>query len=208
VGGVYAGTSTACFSCHQDDYAAATNPNHAAGRFPTTCQSCHTIAGWRPATFNHDQSRFPLTGAHTSVDCARCHAGGRYTGTPTDCYSCHQTDYARTSNPNHQAAGFPVQCQNCHTTTAWRPASFDHDGRYFPIYSGTHRGKWSSCGDCHVNPANYKAFECIRCHEHSNRGEVDRDHREVRGYVYASSACYQCHRDGVAGDAAGFGRLP
>ncbi len=208
VGGVYAGTSTACFSCHQDDYAAATNPNHAAGRFPTTCQSCHTIAGWRPATFNHDQSRFPLTGAHTSVDCARCHAGGRYTGTPTDCYSCHQADYARTSNPNHQAAGFPVQCQNCHTTTAWRPASFDHDGRYFPIYSGTHRGKWSSCGDCHVNPANYRAFECILCHEHSNRGEVDRDHREVRGYVYASSACYQCHRDGVADDGHGFGRLP
>jgi hypothetical protein len=198
VGGVYAGTSTACASCHMKDYQAAANPNHVAGRFPTTCESCHTIAAWRPATFNHDQSRFPLTGAHASVECARCHVGGRYTGTPTDCYSCHRADYARTSNPNHQAAGFPTQCESCHTTSAWRPASFDHDRRYFPIYSGTHRGRWTSCGDCHVNPGNYKAFECILCHAHSNKAEVDRDHREERGYVYASSACYQCHPNGRA----------
>jgi hypothetical protein len=202
-GGVYAGTSPACASCHQKDYAATTNPSHAAGGFPTSCESCHDINAWRPAAFDHGRGRFPLTGAHTRVDCARCHVGGRYTGTPTDCNSCHQSDYAATTNPNHRAAGFPVQCETCHTTTAWRPASFDHDGRYFPIYSGAHRGEWTSCSECHVSSGNYRAFECILCHEHSNKAEVDKDHDDERGYVYASSACYQCHRDGRADDFVG-----
>jgi hypothetical protein len=131
--------------------------------------------------------------------------GGRYTGTPTDCYACHQANYAGTTNPNHQAAGFPTQCLNCHTTAAWKPASFDHDARYFPIYSGKHRGRWTSCSECHVNSGNYKAFECILCHQHSNKTKVDSGHKDERGYVYASSACYQCHRNGSAGDV-GFSR--
>jgi Zn finger protein HypA/HybF involved in hydrogenase expression len=206
--GSYAGTSSACASCHQADYARTTNPNHSAGRFPTTCENCHTTTAWRPATFDHDQSRFPLTGAHTRVDCARCHTGGRYQGTPTDCYSCHQASYAGTSNPNHAASGFPTDCASCHSTSAWRPASFDHDGRYFPIYSGSHRGRWSSCSDCHVSAGNYRAFECIVCHAHSNKAQVDRDHGGVNGYRYASSACYQCHRNGRADSTGDVRRLP
>jgi hypothetical protein len=208
VGGVYQGTSSACYSCHQGTYAAAANPNHVAGRFPTTCESCHTTSGWRPAKFDHAATRFPLTGAHARVDCARCHAGGQYTGTPSDCYACHRDDYDRTGNPNHRSAGFPTQCQGCHNTSAWRPASFDHDGRYFPIYSGTHRGRWTGCGDCHVNPGNYRAFECILCHAHSNKAKVDSDHKDEKGYSYNSSACYQCHRTGRADAAGGFRRLP
>ena len=102
-----------------------------------------------------------------------------------------------TTNPNHQAAGFPITCESCHTTSAWRPANWDHDGRYFPIYSGKHRGKWSSCTDCHVTAGNYRAFECILCHEHSNRTEVDNKHRGEAGYAYQSAACYRCHPRGT-----------
>jgi hypothetical protein len=200
VGGRYQGTPRDCASCHLQDYNRTTNPNHQASGFPTSCQSCHTTSAWRPATFDHDATRFPLTGAHARVDCAQCHVGGRYSGTPTACVSCHQQNYDQTTNPNHRAAGFPTQCQNCHSTDAWRPASFDHDGQYFPIYSGRHRGAWSSCSDCHVNPGNYAAFECILCHAHSNKSQVDRDHREVGGYSYQSAACYRCHRDGRADD--------
>lgn len=208
VSGRYTGLSAACVSCHRQDYNRTTSPNHAAGGFPTTCESCHSINGWRPASFDHSRTGFPLTGAHARVECAQCHVGGRYAGTPTDCYACHQVDYAGTTNPAHAAAGFPTQCQTCHTTAAWRPASFDHDGQFFPIYSGTHRGRWSSCSDCHVNPGNYAVFECILCHAHSDKAQVDRHHREVRGYVYQSAACYRCHRSGVGDDAGGFRRLP
>jgi Zn finger protein HypA/HybF involved in hydrogenase expression len=196
-GGRYAGTPMDCNSCHQPDYARTTNPNHQAGGFSTRCQDCHNTGAWRPANFDHAKTRFPLTGAHQRTECARCHVGGRYTGTPTDCNSCHNAAYLGTTNPNHQASSFPITCQSCHTTSAWRPASFDHDGRYFPIYSGKHRGKWSSCSDCHVSAGNYRAFECIRCHEHSNRTEVDDKHRGVSGYAYQSAACYRCHPRGT-----------
>jgi len=206
-GGRYAGTPTDCYACHQSDYNGTSDPNHRASGFPTQCESCHNTGAWRPANFDHSQTRFRLTGAHTRVDCLRCHQGGRYAGTPTDCVACHQAEYAGTTNPNHQSAGFPTQCQACHTTAAWRPASFDHDGRYFPIYSGRHRGEWSSCADCHVSPGNYKAFECIRCHAHSNKAEVDKDHDEESGYVYQSAACYRCHRSGRADARSGPFRL-
>jgi hypothetical protein len=207
-GGRYTGTPTDCYSCHQANYAGTTNPNHQASAFPTQCQTCHSTSAWRPATVDHSKTRFPLTGAHTRVDCARCHVNGRYTGTPTDCNSCHQADYAATTNPNHRSSGFPVTCRDCHSTNAWRPATFDHDGRYFPIYSGAHRGKWSSCSECHVSSGNYKVFECILCHQHSNKAKVDSDHKGEKGYVYASSACYQCHRNGRADLAGGLRRQP
>ncbi len=59
-----------------------------------------------------------------------------------------------------------------------------------------------------MNPGNYRVFECIFCHEHSNKTRVDNDHDEVSGYSYQSSECYRCHRNGVAGDSrSGFRRL-
>jgi nitrate/TMAO reductase-like tetraheme cytochrome c subunit len=197
-GGKYAGTPKDCYSCHQADQARAQNPSHAT--FPRECQACHNTGAWRPANFDHNRSGFPLTGAHRGASCAACHANGRYAGTPKECNACHADDYSRTANPNHASAGFPRTCQDCHQTSAWRPASFNHDGAFFPIYSGKHRGKWSSCSDCHVNPGNYKAFECIRCHEHSNKREVDDKHRGVSGYSYTSAACFRCHPQGRAED--------
>jgi hypothetical protein len=197
VNGRFSGTPTDCLSCHQKDYAGASNPSHAG--FPTTCQTCHNTSAWRPASFDHNRTRFPLTGAHRSVDCARCHPGGRYSGTSTACVACHQANYDGTTNPNHRAANFPTQCETCHSTSAWRPATFDHDGSFFPIYSGSHRGRWSSCADCHVNPSNYGVFECVLCHAH-DRSSTDRHHREVRGYQYSSAACYRCHPRGRGGD--------
>ncbi|MGE0455545.1 MAG: cytochrome c3 family protein [Vicinamibacteria bacterium] len=197
-GGRYQGTPTDCVSCHRANYDRAANPSHSG--FPTTCAGCHSTSGWRPASFDHDKTRFPLSGGHRGVDCARCHPGGRYQGTSTDCVSCHRADYDRTSNPNHASSGFPTSCTSCHSTSGWRPASFNHDGPYFPIYSGKHRGAWSTCADCHVSSGNYRQFECILCHKHSNRAEVDSKHKKVSGYAYNSAACYRCHPRGTEDD--------
>ena len=89
-GGNFSGLSSDCYSCHRQTYEATQNPNHIAAGLQTTCNDCHNINSWAPASFNHDITQFPLTGAHQTVDCAQCHANG-YTGTPTDCYACHQT---------------------------------------------------------------------------------------------------------------------
>ena len=188
VGGVYAGLSTACVSCHLKDYNGTTNPNHAASGIPQTCEVCHTTTAWSPATFDHSQTPFPLTGAHVTVPCASCHVGGKYAGTPTDCYSCHKPDYLGTTNPNHAAAGFPTTCLTCHTTTAWTGATFNHT--WFPV---PHRTA-TLCVDCHTNPSNYAVFVCTNCH---TQATTDPHHTGVAGYVWNSTNCYSCHPTGT-----------
>jgi glutamate mutase epsilon subunit len=190
---VYAGLSTACVSCHLANYNNTTNPNHAAAGFPQDCSICHTTSGWAGATFNHSQTPFPLTGAHLNVQCVNCHVGGQYSGTPTDCYSCHQKEYTSTTNPNHTAAGFPHDCSVCHTTTTWTGATFNHTR--FPIYSGSHQGRWTTCGDCHTNSSNYSVFSCLNCHAH-DKTQMDQHHAGIRDYVYNSANCYACHPTG------------
>ena len=194
--GVYAGLPTTCVSCHLSDYNGATSPNHKASGFPTTCDVCHSTTAWSPASFDHSKTSFPLTGAHVNLTCDTCHKGS-YTGNlPSDCYGCHKSDYTGTTNPNHAAAMFPTTCNTCHTTVTWLGAVFNHT--WFPIYSGSHAGRWTSCGDCHTNSANYAAFSCITCHTHS-QANTSPEHSDVRGYSYGPTTCYTCHPSGNGG---------
>jgi hypothetical protein len=189
----YTNTPSDCIACHQADYDGTSDPNHAAAQFPIDCRVCHNTTTWDDADFDHNATAFPLTGAHAPLDCTQCHSAG-YTNTPSDCIACHQADYDGTNDPDHAAAGFPNTCASCHSTSAWEPANWDHDV-LFPIYSGKHRGEWNTCADCHVAPANYAVFECIFCHEH-NQDDMDREHRDERGYLYESTACLNCHPRG------------
>ena len=188
--GNYRDANPECYSCHQQDYLATTNPNHSASQFSTDCKICHSLdPGWKPATFDH--SNFPLTLGHASVACATCHIGGNYSNTSSECSSCHLTDYNNTSNPVHKTLNFSLVCTECHTTNpGWKPARYtQHDAQFFPIYSGTHRGRWTVCSDCHTNPASYLEFNCIRCHTNAHPGSN-----------YSNAQCYQCHPTGVSGD--------
>ena len=45
----FAGTPTACVSCHLTDFNKAANPNHAAAGFPQDCTLCHTTTQWAGA---------------------------------------------------------------------------------------------------------------------------------------------------------------
>jgi hypothetical protein len=187
--GNYSTTPTDCYSCHQQNYLATTNPNHSATNFPKTCQTCHTLnPGWKPATFNH--TSFPLTLGHSTPVCADCHKGGNYTSTSKDCVSCHLADYNGSTNPNHKTLNFSTTCTQCHTTNpGWKPAAYtQHDAQSFPIYSGRHKGQWSSCTDCHSNPTNYALFNCISCHANAHRGKN-----------YTNAQCYTCHPKGSGG---------
>ncbi|MSO23284.1 MAG: hypothetical protein EXQ58_08545 [Acidobacteria bacterium] len=193
VNGKYAGLDTSCVSCHLTKYSQTTNPNHAAAGFPADWQVCHSRSQWTGVVFDHSRTRFTLTGAHTTVQCLSCHVGGRYAGTPTDCYSCHRKEYETVTNPNHLAAGFPKNCESCHTTTRWTGAVFNHN---FPIYTGAHKGRWNTCNDCHTNSSNYTVFNCLNCHEHSQI-TMDDKHKNIKGYAYNSLACYSCHPKGT-----------
>ncbi|MDD8017472.1 MAG: cytochrome c3 family protein [Bacteroidota bacterium] len=197
--GQYKGLPTDCFSCHQTDFTKTTNPNHVSGSFDHNCGTCHSTVAWKPAQFDHNKTNFPLTGAHATVVCSSCHASGQFAGTSTDCFACHQKDYTASANPAHATANFPTACISCHSTTAWRPSTFNHTP-LFPIGAGDKHspGRWNTCADCHTNPANFKVFSCITCHEHA-KTSMDSKHGGVSGYVYDSNACYRCHPQGRGG---------
>ncbi|MCB9899581.1 MAG: hypothetical protein H6825_16360 [Planctomycetes bacterium] len=183
VGGVYGGTSTDCVSCHQSDYDGASDPNHVASGFPTTCEDCHSTGGWEGAFFDH--ASWPLTGAHSAVDCAQCHVGGVYIGTPTDCIQCHQSDYDSTSDPNHAAAGFPTDCETCHTTSTWQGAVFSHSS--WPL-TGAHVS--TDCTQCHVGGVyGGTPTDCIACHQSDYDNTNDPDHAAA-GFPVDCLACH------------------
>lgn len=187
-----------CVSCHLAAYSATTNPTHQASGFGTNCTQCHSTVAWPSARFNHAGTAFRLTGAHTALACNQCHGDGIYAGKATTCVSCHQGDFNGTTNPSHASLQFSTDCVSCHGTAAWHPAQFTaHDASYFPIYSGTHRGTWSSCATCHTAPSDYSQFTCLSCH---GQRETASHHGEVGGYRYDSQACYSCHPRGGGGD--------
>ena len=191
----FAGTPVTCDGCHRAEALAPKDPDHVAAGFVQACSQCHIPVAWNRARFEHAGTAFPLTGAHRAQSCATCHGDGVYAGRSTECVSCHQADYDATRNPAHAPAGFSTACATCHSTTQWLGASFDHDARFFPVFSGEHRGVWSSCATCHTTPSNYAQFSCLGCHEH-RQDEMDGKHDEVSGYVWESRSCYACHPRG------------
>jgi hypothetical protein len=184
-GGNYTSTPVDCNACHQQDFTASTNPNHASAGFSTVCTQCHTTnPGWTPTTYNH--SVFPLTLGHAGRACTDCHIGGNYTSTPTDCYGCHQQDFTSTTNPSHTASGFPTVCTQCHTTNpGWTPATFNHTA--FPLTLG-HAGR--ACTDCHIG-GNYTSTptDCYACHQTDYNNSTNPNHKTLA----FSTTCTQCH---------------
>jgi len=215
-----------CASCHQDPH---------LGEFGPDCARCHT-----PRSFldragmvrMHQLTRFPLAGAHAGLDCEGCHhltSQGqlRFTSTGTECYSCHRTDFAGTTNPAHVAAGFPTDCVTCHTPLAWRPARFVHTGTA-ECYS-CHRSDYEgTTGPAHVAagfPTN-----CATCHSTRSWQPSTFDHAATafaltgahRQTLCASchgnpwqnalaTDCYSCHRpayDATAAPAHTAGGIP
>ncbi|MFA7332495.1 MAG: hypothetical protein WC326_15605 [Candidatus Delongbacteria bacterium] len=187
VGGQVAFTPTDCWSCHEPAYQATTDPAHLAGAFPQDCRSCHDESAWNPSTLDHQATLFPLRGAHVAVSCAACHTNGQYADNPTDCWSCHQPDYAESTDPAHATGLFPQDCVLCHDESAWDPAILNHDLTDFPL-DGAHTAV--SCADCHVGGQFTELpGACWNCHEPDYRESTEPDH-ETNLF---SQSCTDCH---------------
>jgi hypothetical protein len=148
---------------------------------------------------DHD-AVFPIfSGTHRNrwSDCSQCHPdAGNHRA--FDCLTCHE--HAQESTDPHHA-GMPgysyasPACLDCHPTG--RAGEYtEHDAAFFPIYSGTHVGQWLDCASCHTTGA--ADFSCIDCHDHAQT-ETDVHHAGMPGYSYASTACFDCHPTGRAG---------
>src|SRR6266403_137131 len=156
--GQFQGLSTACASCHLQDFQKTTNPNHVSAKFATTCDTCHSFDNWLGAKFDHSTTGFLLTNGHANVACASCHVNNNYTLTitPNDCGNsgCHLTRWQQTTTPVHSTSGpafAATNCATCHTTKGWDSASFDHSTTGFAL-TGTHASPSPTpCASCHVS---------------------------------------------------------
>jgi hypothetical protein len=198
-GGVYAGTPTACASCH-------TKPATHNAAYGTACATCHTTKAWLPSTFNHSKS-YQLTGAHLSVTCLKCHAGGVTKGTPTACASCH-------TKPASHTASYGTACASCHTTKAWLPATFNHNNAAFKLTGahagvtctkchkgGVYAGTPTACASCHTKPASHTASYgtiCSSCHTTTAwlPASYNGVHTFPQTHHGAAGVCAKCHPSG------------
>lgn len=173
-----------CFSCHQDDYKKAKNPDHVKANFSTDCKLCHSCFSWKISDYPHQS--FILKGNHKTTDCSSCHKNGLYTGTPSDCVACHLDDYNATTDPNHKQSGFSTECQICHGDNAltWEGAVFNHD-LVFPLL-GAHRNL--DCSECHASGTN-PPQNCYGCHKADYEAAQNPNHR-ASGYP---TNCESCH---------------
>ena len=189
-GNAYRGTPNDCYSCHRDDYQRAASPNHSAAGFPTQCEVCHRPSdpSFKGGTFNH-AATYQLVGVHATQSCTACHRSGVYRGTPRECVACHQTDYDRTTSPNHAAAGFPTQCEVCHRQSdlSFKGGTFSHNTSYALL--GVHATQ--PCSACHKNNV-YRGTprECYPCHQADYQRTTSPNHVSA-GFP---TACEQCHR--------------
>jgi hypothetical protein len=166
-----------CVGCHQGVRDAAAPPHT---DFADTCEVCHTDTAWKPGAFPRHDDVFPITGAHTTVACAQCHASGVYAGTPRSCAACHIEDRLNV-RPDH--TGWALTCEACHTDASWRPAAFPRHDSVFPLLGAHTR---ADCDACHadatfVDPPRV----CADCHTPAPDAEPD--------HVGFPTACNACH---------------
>ena len=156
-----------CYSCHQYQYEMTVSPNHKTAGLGIDCQRCHNMAGqsWRSVGNGFDHGVFPLVGRHKTAQCDYCHINNDYKiKLPTNCDAegCHK-DVDRSSTPAHTTKFRSFACSDCHTALGWNNVKFPNHEMYGKIYSGTHKGKWSACSDCHQNTTEYTSY-CSKCH--------------------------------------------
>ena len=188
---VYRNTSTACVSCHLNQYSSARY--HVANSFSQNCTDCHNTAftAWpfdhhrvakdcfkchliiQPASHASNAVKYPAT-------CETCHRYPAWTSfthptTSAGCSSCHVAD----KPPTHTTKGYGDSCETCHKSkTAW---------------TYNHTGVTKGCSTCHLNdrPASHAgntakyATICENCHKYPAWTTVT--HPSV------TSGCSSCH---------------
>lgn len=195
--GKFAGTPTACVSCHGDRHKGLTD-----------CAQCHSpLKSWAPVDFSHD-SYFKLDGKHTSVSCTKCHVNNVFDGTPKICVECHGVQHGGLSD-----------CASCHTTAGFVPSTFVHSTRFTLV--GAHAslacskchpsnayadviGTGTQCYDCHALRHGDGYPNCTTCHTTTSWAPIKDDVTHPSpielGTEHRSRSCTLCHTTLIFGD--------
>jgi nitrate/TMAO reductase-like tetraheme cytochrome c subunit len=65
---MFASSQKACESCHKDIHYGQFEENGISN-----CERCHGFENWKAEKFNHNKTNFSIEGAHSKLDCTRCH---------------------------------------------------------------------------------------------------------------------------------------
>lgn len=143
-----------------------------------SCDWCHSPKdrSLKKYKFDHKaRTKFDLSGAHSKVDCYKCHTKKLGSKAPSAaCANCHASD-----NPHKERFkefGRPPACQYCHPESSWKPNRFNHAKRTKFALRGKHAD--ATCRKCHkgkrpdqflnVSEPTNKGKLCMGCHEHKN----------------------------------------
>lgn len=184
----FKGLKTDCVSCHRDTH---------LGQVSLQCETCHAIAqpAFTPTSFTHQRSSFALTGAHTKVECAKCHkketglfpAGSgttvRFKPIVNSCATCHRDPHL---------GQLDATCESCHDVEHFKVTAYTHRSTALRgFFVGRHRS--AVCLDCHKattgtfpsgqgTAVRYRmSADCTTCHTDVHNGALGTD-------------CIRCHR--------------
>lgn len=183
----FAKAKNQCIDCHMDMH---------EGTVGHDCERCHNSKSWIVTNVKqvHQQAGFALIGAHANADCNLCHKSGsmlRFNNIQTDCYSCHNDRYYKTTKPNHISAGFNTDCFRCHNMTGmdWSSTGKGFEHGFFPL-TGGHSNLNCFTSKCHANGL-YKGVPttCVSCHLDKYNATTNPAHSTV-GF---STDCQSCH---------------
>jgi len=184
-GQAYRNAETACVACHRGE-------DVHKGTLGTQCGDCHKALAWQEVSFDHDKTAFKLRDRHGKIECAACHFGPRYKGTPKTCADCHAPDDVHRGSRGED-------CAKCHTTAGWKTAKFDHAKETGFALNGAHAD--ITCIACHRsgNVKDKIAKDCQGCHasQDAHAGRFDRDcascHAEDRWHPLAYDHLKEAH---------------
>jgi len=177
-----------CYSCHSQDYLMTQVPNHTINNLSQECKECHAITSFSWDLNFSEHSFSPLVGSHSLLTCSECHTNEIFQNIDSDCYSCHQSDYYATVDPNHNSLGLSTGCEECHTTNpGWIPVNIDHS--VFYLLTGVHINIKNDCSSCHTQGYNNTTDQCYSCHSDDYNSTVDPNHLSLN----FSLDCEECH---------------
>jgi len=195
----------ACSSCHADVHKAT------LGLDCTKCHSTEVPFKETRRTFDHTTAAFQLAGAHRTVRCEKCHAGGVFRGLKFEsCASCHQAPHRHELGP---------ACTTCHTLESWKTRTIEHVRTGFALV-GAHATvacekchvtgvrqplRSDKCAACHANVHRESIKEdCRQCHTESGFKGARFDHATRAGYALTGKhdclACRACHKNRLGDD--------
>jgi hypothetical protein len=171
----------------------------------STCAKCHAehygrefeLIHWPDGTknFKHSNTGWELVGAHTKIDCRKCHVQElivaqdvlesknlslktTYLGLGTECLDCHVDEHRGQMAKN---------CAQCHSQDAWKPVQkFSHDSTSYPL-TGKHID--IECAKCHTAQLIPEIYPAGKIVKRENAGS----YTEYKGLPFNN--CAPCHRD-------------